>query len=188
MRDLPKFTPRRFLRRARKLGLTQRGTRNAERGTEEGSAFRIPHSAFRIRRVAYFVDTFANYLDPSVGEAAVAVLRHHGFEVHVPRRQKGSGVAPLAQGDVETAREVAAYNVRTLAQLVREGYTVVCTEPTAALMLTQDYLDLLDDPDARLVAANTVELTALLAELHRAGKLRTDFAAPLDLTLGHHVP
>ena len=34
----------------------------------------------------------------------------------------------------------------------------------------------------------TVELTALLADLHRAGKLRTDFAAPLDLTLGHHVP
>ena len=170
-RALPKFTHRTFLRRARKLGLTQREPRGAE-GTG---------------RVAYFVDTFANYIDPLIGEATVAVLRHHGFEVHVPRRQKGSGMAPLAQGDVETARETAAYNLRTLAALVREGYTVVCTEPTAALMLTQDYLDLLDDPDARLVAANTVELTALLAKLHRAGKLQTDFTG-LDVVLGHHVP
>src|SRR5207249_1696175 len=61
------------------------------------------------------------------------------------------------------------------------------SEPTAALMFTQDALDLLDDPDARLVAENTVELTALLAELHQAGRLRTDFR-PLDLGVGHHVP
>jgi Fe-S oxidoreductase len=133
------------------------------------------------------VDTYPNYIDPTVGEATVAVLRHHGFEVHVPRRQRGSGMAALAQGDVETARDVARYNVRTLARLVRDGYRVVCSEPTAAVALTQDYLDLLDDPDARLVAANTVELTALLWELYEAGQLRTDFR-PLDVTLGHHVP
>ena len=77
--------------------------------------------------------------------------------------------------------------MRVLADLVREGYRIVCSEPTAALMLTQDYLDLLDDPDAASVAANTVELTTFLGELHAAGRLRTDFR-PLDLTLGHHVP
>jgi Fe-S oxidoreductase len=63
----------------------------------------------------------------------------------------------------------------------------VCTEPTAALALTQDYLDLIDDPDARLIAANTVELTAYLADRHATGRLRTDFQ-PLNLSIGHHVP
>jgi Fe-S oxidoreductase len=154
---------------------------------EYKGSFRIPHSALRNRRVAYFVDNYANFNDPQLGEAVVAVLRHHGFEVHVPRRQKGAGMGPLAVGDLETAREVAAYNIRTLAALVRDGYTVVCSEPTAALALTQDYLDLLDDPDAKLVAANTVELTALLWRLHEAGELRTDFAR-IDATVGHHVP
>jgi Fe-S oxidoreductase len=183
-RTLPRFTHRTFLRRARKMGLTERGTRNAERGTEDGVSFRAPRSAFR---VAYFVDSYANYNDPLIGEAAVAVLRYHGFEVHVPRRQKNSGMAPLSQGDVEAARETAAYNVRTLAGLVRDGYRVVCTEPTAALALSQDYLDLLDGPDVKLVAANTVELTTLLWELHQEGKLRTEFRR-LDVSLGHHVP
>jgi FAD/FMN-containing dehydrogenase/Fe-S oxidoreductase len=169
-RTLPKFTHRTFRRRARKAGLTAK----------------LPAAGSRFP-IAYFVDTYANFIDPTIGEATVAVLRHHGFAVNVPRRQKGSGMAALAQGDVETAREVAAYNVRTLAGLVRDGYRVVCSEPTAALAITQDYLDLLDDPDAKLVAANTTEFTAFLWELHEAGELRTDFR-PLDVTLGHHVP
>ena len=169
-RTLPKFTHRTFLRRARKMGLTTRPT------AKPGS-----------RRLAYFVDGYANYNDPLIGEAAVAVLQHHGFEVHVPRRQRSSGMAPLAQGDLDSARDSARANIRILADLVRDGHRVVCTEPTAALALTQDYLDLIDDPDAQLVAANTVELTTLLAELHRTGRFKTDFRK-LDLTLGHHVP
>jgi FAD/FMN-containing dehydrogenase/Fe-S oxidoreductase len=173
-RRLPAFAVRTFLRRARGRGLTKKRPPGGE-------------------RVAYFVDVFANYNDPLVGEAAVAVLRHNGVEVYVPPRQRGCGMAPLSQGDVDTAREAAARNVRVLADLVRDGYRIVCSEPTAALALTQDYLDLLSDPtdptdrDAAVVAANTTELTAYLWERHRAGRLRTDFAR-LDLTLGHHVP
>ncbi|HEX4609378.1 MAG TPA: FAD-linked oxidase C-terminal domain-containing protein, partial [Urbifossiella sp.] len=113
-------------------------------------------------KVAYFVDTFANVFDPSVGEAAVAVLRHNGVRVVVPRRQRGSGAAPLAQGDADAARDLALRNVRALADLVRDGYRVVCSEPTAALTLSQDYLLLLDDPDAAAVAAATTELTTFL--------------------------
>jgi Fe-S oxidoreductase len=137
--------------------------------------------------VAYFVDIFAAYNDPLVGEATVAVLRHNGVEVYVPRRQVGCGISPLAVGDVATAREAAVRNVRVMADLVRDGYRVVCSEPTAALMLSQDYLNILDDPDAVALAANTVELTTYLWELHEAGRLKTDFRR-LDVTLGHHVP
>jgi Fe-S oxidoreductase len=172
-RRLPRLAMRNFFRRARGQGLTRK-----PRSPDGGPGTRL----------AYFVDTFATYSDPLVGVATVAVLRHHGFEVHVPARQWASGMAALVQGDVDSARETAAANVRVLAGLVREGYRVVCSEPTAAVALTQDYRALLDDPDAELVAANTVELTALLGELHTAGRLRTDFARPLDLALGHHVP
>jgi len=169
-RTLPKVTHRSFLRRAKRRGLT-----------------RVPPHRPGAVRLAYFADTFVNYADPTVGEAAVAVLRHHGAEVVVPPRQRGCGVAPLSQGDVEAATERAAYTVRVLADLVRDGFTVVCSEPTAALTLTQDYLDLLDSDDALLVAENTVELTDLLWRWHADGKLRTDFA-PVRLNLGHHVP
>ena len=176
-RRLPTFALQNYFRRARGQGLTKRGV-----ATEP-----VSRDAQRSVRVAYFVDVFAAYNDPLIGEATVAVLRHHGIEVYVPPRQVGCGMAALAVGDIETAREVAIRNVRVFADLVREGYRIVCSEPTAALMLSQDYPDLLDDADTASVAANTVELTAFLGELHDAGRLRTDFR-PLNLTFGHHVP
>ncbi len=168
LRRLPGFDGRSFLRRARRRGWTRR-----------------PRSARP--RVAYFVDIFANYNDPLIAEAVVAVLHHNGVEVYVPPGQIGCGMAPLAYGDVETAREVVQTNLRVLADVAREGYPILCSEPTAALMLRQDALDLLDDPDARLVAAQTVEATAYLWDMHLQGQLRTDFR-PLDLAVGHHVP
>ncbi len=170
-RQLPAFALKNFFRIARGTGLTRKGM----------------HPERRTGRVAFFVDVFAAYNDPLIGEATVAVLRHHGIEVYVPPRQVGSGMAALAVGDIDTAREIALRNVRVFADLVREGYRIVCSEPTAALMLSQDYPDLLDDPDTASVAANTVELTTFLGELHTRGRLRTDFR-PLNLTLGHHIP
>jgi FAD/FMN-containing dehydrogenase/Fe-S oxidoreductase len=167
-RRLPHFALRSFLRRARRRGLTR-----TPRGNRP--------------RVAYFMDAFVNYSDPQIGEATVAVLGHNGFDVYVPDGQRGCGMAALAHGDVEAARETAQQNLRVLAEAAREGLPIVCSEPTAALMLRQDYLDLLDDPDAKLVAERTVELTALLWDLHQQGRLRTDFR-PLKISVGHHVP
>jgi FAD/FMN-containing dehydrogenase/Fe-S oxidoreductase len=171
-RRLPRFSGRTFLGLARSVRLTQRPK---------------PQERNETPRLAYFADTFTNFFDPSIGFATVAVLRHNGFSVHVPRRQRGSGMPALVQGDHDTARDTAKKNIRLLAGLVREGFTIICSEPTAALALTQDYLHLLDEPDTRLVAENTVELTTFLWNLHQAGKLRIDFQ-PLDLRLGHHVP
>lgn len=167
-RRLPLFAIKPFLTRARPHG-----------SKWDGDAARP--------RVAYFVDLFANYFEPRIAEATVAVLRHNGFDVIVPADQRGSGIEALAQGDVELAREIAQRNLRALVELVREGVPIVCSEPSAALMLRQDYLDLLDDVDAATIARQTVELTTFLWDLHQQGRLRTDFQ-PIDAGIGHHVP
>jgi len=167
-RRLPRFAARSFVRRAVRRGWTRR-----------------PQS--HRPRVAYFVDVFANYNDPLIAEAVVAVLQHNGIEVYVPPKQMGCGMAPLAYGDVESARETAEHNLRILSELVRDGYQIVCSEPTAALMLSHDYPDLIDDPDAKLVAQQVRELTAFLWDLHEQDRLQTDFQR-VDLTIGHHVP
>jgi len=54
-------------------------------------------------------------------------------------------------------------------------------------MLSHDYPDLIDDPDAKLVAQQVRELTAFLWDLHEQDRLQTDFQR-VDLTIGHHVP
>lgn len=167
-RHLPTFVARSFLRRAGKHGWTRRPRRRA-------------------MRVAYFVDVYANYNDPQIAEAVVAILHHNNIEVYVPPGQRGCGMAALAYGDVETARETAQHNLRIFAELARDGFAILCSEPTAALMLREDYPDLLDDPDTVLLADHVVELTGFLWDLHKQGGLRTDFRA-LPISLGHHVP
>jgi Fe-S oxidoreductase len=166
-RTLPKFAFRSFLRRARRRGLNRRPA--------DGPA------------VAYFVDTYASAFDPSVAEAAVAVLRHNGVPVYVPARQCGSGAPALAQGDTDVARERLMHNVHRLADAARAGDAILCTEPTAALFFRLDALGLSGDPEVRLVADRTVEITTYLWGLHEVGRLRTDFQ-PLPVSVGHHVP
>jgi Fe-S oxidoreductase len=167
-RRLPRLARRSFLSRAKRRGWIHK---------PDGSR----------PWLAYFPDLYANYVDPQVGEATVLVLRHHGYDVYVPPEQQGSGIEALAHGDAETARENARVNLRTLAELAREGIPIICSEPSAAVMLRQDYLDLIDDRDARLVAQQTVELTTFLGDLRRQGKLCTDLQ-PLAFAVGHHVP
>jgi FAD/FMN-containing dehydrogenase/Fe-S oxidoreductase len=167
-RRFPHLAPRSFMAHAKRHGWTHK-----------------PSGARPV--VVYFVDLYANYVEPQIAEATVAVLQHHGFDVYIPPEQRGSGLEALAHGDAETAREIAQKNLRQLVEAARSGWPIVCSEPGAALMLKQDYLDLQDDVDARAVSEQTFELTAFLWRLHEQGKLRTDFR-PLDISIGHHVP
>ncbi|MGF1581108.1 MAG: anaerobic glycerol-3-phosphate dehydrogenase subunit C [Gemmataceae bacterium] len=166
-RRVPLFAPRSFLQQARRRGLHQHRS-----GPD---------------KVAYFLDLYANYNDPSIAEATVAVLQHNGIPVFVPPHQRGCGMASLAHGDVETAREIATENVRVLAAAVRKGYRILCSEPTAVIMLRQDYPALLDDSETEFIANHTVELTEFLWSLKEQGRLKMDFQ-PLPVRVGHHVP
>ena len=77
----------------------------------------------------------------------MAILNHNGIPVHVPPEQTVSGMAMISVGDVDSARAVAERNMRVLVELAREGHQIVCTEPSAALCLKQEYPMLLDHPD-----------------------------------------
>ncbi|MBW3539612.1 MAG: anaerobic glycerol-3-phosphate dehydrogenase subunit C [Planctomycetes bacterium] len=168
-RKLPRFARRSFLRTF---------AREAPRAARGGKG-QPP--------VVYFVGEYANYYDPQLAQAFVAILRHHGIPVVVPPGQTTSGMAMISAGDLESAREVAERNVRELVEYAREGSPIVCTEPAAALCLKHEYPMLLDHPDVEVVAAQTHEAGDFLSRLHAEGRLRTDFA-PLDMGIGYHTP
>ena len=167
-RKLPRVSPTSFLRRAERRRLTRPTRRTGG-------------------KVLYFVDLYANWYDVQLAEAFVAVLEHNNIAVYVHPDQRGSGMARISLGDIERARKQAARNVRVLAEAVRQGYEIVCTEPTAALCLKHEYPNLLDDDDVRLVAEHTHEATSYLWRLHQAGKLELNFQ-PLNLVAGYHLP
>ncbi len=168
-RVLPRVRRTPFTRRAQRLGLARPR----------------PHQSGP--RVVYFVDVYANYYDHELAESVVAVLQHAEVNVFVPTRQRSSGMAPLIVGDIDYARDLALSNLRVLGNAVRDGYTVVCSEPTAALMLRQEYVKLTDDLDAELVARNTMDLGQYLSGLDARGQLPRPHE-PLHARVGYHQP
>ena len=167
-RKLPRFANRSFLRSIRdeRFPTTQ--------GTERGE-------------VLYFVDHYANFHDPDLAAATIAVLQHNGYSVRVPRGQQPSGMAMISTGDLEAARDVAAQNLDLFGPLAAEGLPVVSAEPAAVLALRDDYPRLVKHPETGSLSKATVDLGHFLKSLLVAGELRTDFR-PVDADVSYHTP
>lgn len=121
-----------------------------------------------------FYTCSVEYNWPDVGKAAVEVLAHNDISVSCPE-QKCCGMPYLDGGDIESAIENAAFNVKHLADAVKGGADVVVPGPTCSYMLKQEYPLLLDTDDSRLVAEHTFDLCEYLVKKAREGKLKRDF-------------
>ncbi|MDF9744416.1 FAD-binding and (Fe-S)-binding domain-containing protein [Natrinema salsiterrestre] len=107
------------------------------------------------RKVLLFPDTYTNYNHPRAGKAAVQVLETAGVHVAVPEGVTSTGRPAHSKGFLDVSRERARTNVEALAPRTEDGWEVVLVEPSDAVMLQSDYLDLLTGRDAERVAANT---------------------------------
>ncbi|MFM8734517.1 MAG: FAD-binding and (Fe-S)-binding domain-containing protein [Pirellulales bacterium] len=167
-RKLPRVTGRQFMKWAARRGITRPSRRSGP-------------------RVLYFLDTYARWHDPLLAQAFVGVLERNGIGVFVDPRQVASGMPHVSSGDLDAARRLARRNIRVLAEAVRLGYRIVCTEPSTVTCITHDYPLLLDDADLPRIAAATCDAMTFLWELHREGRLRLDFR-PVPSRILYHAP
>jgi Fe-S oxidoreductase len=65
-----------------------------------------------------------------------------------------------------------AYDVTHLAQAVRAGHKIICSEPSAALCLREELRHYVSGEEAELVSQNTVELMNYLSTLKQQGALK----------------
>lgn len=137
-------------------------------------------------KVAYFVDTYANYNDHELGYAVVDVLRANNVEVILPK-QRPAPLPAIVYGDVKTAKRDLAYSIKHLAKAVRDGYKVVCSEPSAALCLQQELRHYVSGEDGRIVSANTFELMGYLYSLAQERKLKEP-AKKISGKFAYHTP
>ncbi|WP_435359139.1 FAD-binding and (Fe-S)-binding domain-containing protein [Haloarchaeobius sp. DFWS5] len=135
------------------------------------------------RRVLLFPDTHTEFNDPESGKAAVEVLEAAGVHVAIPDDVTGTGRPPLSKGFVEKARDRARTNVAALAPRVRDGWDVVLVEPSNAVMLQSDYLDLLGGDSVEQVATNTYGVCEYVDAFQLDAAI--DFDAPAE-TLTYH--
>jgi Fe-S oxidoreductase len=139
-----------------------------------------------IDKVAYFADTFANYNDHELGFAVIECLRHNDIEVILPE-QVAAPLPAVVYGNVKRAKRDLEYNIRHLAQAVKAGYKIICSEPSAALCLRDDLRLFAAGKDAELVSENTYELMSYLRDLLRQGRLKRADGAQAQEFL-YHLP
>ncbi|MGD9109527.1 MAG: anaerobic glycerol-3-phosphate dehydrogenase subunit C [Phycisphaerales bacterium] len=128
-----------------------------------------------VDKVAYFVDTYANYNDHELGFAVIDVLRANQIEVVLPK-QRPAPLPAVCYGDTKRASKDLAYSAKYLAECVRSGHKIVCSEPSSAMCLKQEMRHFIWNEDAKLVSKNTHELMDYLLDLYKQKKLR----APKD--------
>jgi Fe-S oxidoreductase len=96
------------------------------------------------KEVVLLVDTFSNYLDPQIAEAALAVLQAAGYTVHIAQPKTGEralccGRTFLSNGLVEEARTEASRLLDALAPYTERGLPIIGLEPSCLLMLRDEY-------------------------------------------------
>ena len=124
------------------------------------------------RDVMLFPDVYTTYTNPGAGKAAVRVLEAANCHVRIADVE-GSGRPAYSKGLVDETRAIARDTVETLAPDVDTGWDVVVVEPSDAVMLQSDYLDVLagdasdvPDEDVTAVAANTYGILEYV-DVHR---------------------
>ncbi|MEM7119906.1 MAG: (Fe-S)-binding protein [Pseudomonadota bacterium] len=114
--------------------------------------------------VALFVSCLVDLMRPTVGFAAVKLLQDAGCTVDVPQ-QTCCGQPAYNSGDRDNARKVA----RGLLQQFQDYDYIIVPSGSCAGMLSHDLVDLFDDGDEAVlaadVAARTQELTSFLVDI-----------------------
>jgi FAD/FMN-containing dehydrogenase/Fe-S oxidoreductase len=92
--------------------------------------------------VILWADTFNNYFHPQVAKAALSVLRHAGFKVHVPPRILCCGRPLYDWGMIDRAREHLVEILEVLREPIERGTPVVVLEPSCASVFHEELVNL----------------------------------------------
>jgi glycolate oxidase iron-sulfur subunit len=136
-------------------------------------------------RVGFFLGCIMTLMYPEVSRQTVRVLAHQGFEVITPRETKCCGAPHLNEGDRQTARQLALYNLDLFMHAEVDYIVTDCAGCGASL---KEYEELLEESAAhdKLVAfrAKIRDISEFLAEVG----LRTAELKPVNKSVTYHEP
>jgi len=105
------------------------------------------------RKAVLYATCFVNYNNPSIGEAAQAVLAKNGVETEVVYPQC-CGMPQLEGGNLAAVAAAAQAVAGTLSPWIDKGYDIIALVPSCALMLKFEWPLLLPDDAAIEKLAN----------------------------------
>ena len=114
--------------------------------------------------VLLWADTFTNYFQPGIAEAAYQVLSDAGFKVKVLQRHVCSGRPLYDFGMLDKAKQYLTRSMDALGEEISAGTPIVVLEPSCASVFKDEAVNLMpDDPRTAKLKRQTMLLSEFLA-------------------------
>ena len=140
-------------------------------------------------RILFFVGCMINFVYPEVAEAALALFRHLGCSVIIPKGQQCCGLPGMSGGDLDTVRELAEKNLVEMERFEADFVMSACATCSSALHRLYPLAIGKRNPElkARLeaLAAKTVDASQLL---HKLGLNPAETGAGEAMRITYHDP
>ncbi|SMF74687.1 glycerol-3-phosphate dehydrogenase subunit C [Tistlia consotensis] len=157
-----------------------------ERRAKANPAARDAKAPAAGRKVVLYATCFANYNNPNIGEATLAVLARNGVEVEVAYPQC-CGMPQFEQGKLDEVAEAARNIAKALLPYVDRGYDVVALVPSCALMMKFEWPLLLpDDAEVKRLAQATFDVTEYVVDIAQKEGL-AEGLRPLEGGVAVHI-
>ena len=114
-------------------------------------------------KVTLWADTFNNYFFPETAQAAVEVLEHFGYDVHVPMQHLCCGRPLYDYGFLNEAKQYLQKNLDALSNEIEAGTPMVVLEPSCCSVFRDELNGLMPDSQpAHRLMENTFTLSEFL--------------------------
>ncbi|MEZ4714486.1 MAG: FAD-linked oxidase C-terminal domain-containing protein [Caldilineaceae bacterium] len=136
--------------------------------------------------VILFHDTWVNYNETGVGQAAIRVLEAAGYAVYLAAGKKCCGRPLITGGQADKAKPWVDHNVALLAPYAAQGVPIVGIEPSCILTLRDEYLGLAaDKARAKTLAAGAYTFEEFVMREVEAGRFNAPWRADAGKALLH---
>jgi glycolate oxidase iron-sulfur subunit len=120
-------------------------------------------------RIVFFVGCMTNFVYTEIGEAALALFRHLGCTVIIPKGQQCCGLPGMSGGDADTVRDLAEMNLAEMERYEADFVMTACATCGGALHRLYPLVVGKRRPELRArldaLAAKTVDASQLLLQL-----------------------
>jgi len=140
-------------------------------------------------RIVFFVGCMTNFVYTEIGEATLALFRHLGCTVIIPKGQQCCGLPGMSGGDLDTVRELAEQNLQALEGHDADYIMTACATCGGALHKLYPLVIGKRNPELKqrlqALADKTVDAAVLLQKL---GLKPEESGAAEDLRITYHDP